>query len=169
MILICDCSLSMTVHRRSLALLVAAETVLSLRMFFPVLDITFIAYGQHAMAAEGCELFARQLPGGTKVSHAYHLCREVIDSHYNHAAGPLYLQHFSDGDNWSRLDNERSVRAAIDILPHTRAFEYVEVGDGVACTTLMASLGRLTHPDFRAIRVTTAEEAALTGWTARAY
>ncbi len=160
---LCDSSPSMDLHRRTLALTVASCSVLSLRSRYAGLDVRAIAYGRGAQVSPPRDLFRQACPDGARVSGAYQLARALLDRDWAALAGPIFLQHFSDGNNWSPLDNEHSVRNASGILPWLSALDYVEVGEGAAFTTLMATFGRISHHAFRAWRVTTQAEAALAG------
>jgi len=65
--------------------------------------------------------------GGTAISSALLLCRDLIRTNYNPAEWNVYLFQFSDGDNWED-DNSRCARLlAQDLLPDVNLFCYGEV------------------------------------------
>jgi uncharacterized sporulation protein YeaH/YhbH (DUF444 family) len=52
--------------------------------------------------------------GGTMISSAYKLCKEIIEAEYAPSSWNIYPFHFSDGDNWSADDT----RLCVDLLKH---------------------------------------------------
>ena len=64
-----------------------------------------------AMAREVSEeqFFTTKESGGTIISSAYYLADKIIKTDYPPHEWNIYLFHFSDGDNWSKEDNETSI------------------------------------------------------------
>lgn len=65
--------------------------------------------------------------GGTMISSAYTLCREIIKKDYNPADWNIYPIHFSDGDNWSEADNGRSLDLVREMLGWINQWSYAQV------------------------------------------
>ncbi len=65
--------------------------------------------------------------GGTRISSAYKVCKELLEKQFNAAEWNIYCFQFSDGDNWGD-DNRRSLEMLTnDILPKTNQFCYGQV------------------------------------------
>jgi uncharacterized sporulation protein YeaH/YhbH (DUF444 family) len=66
--------------------------------------------------------------GGTLISSAYKLCKEMINSDYPPSEWNIYPFHFSDGDNWSGEDTKLCMKILKeDLLPICNMFCYGQV------------------------------------------
>ncbi len=66
--------------------------------------------------------------GGTMISSAYKLCRDILKADYPKSAWNIYPFHFSDGDNWSADDTRLCIEMLkTDVLPHVNQFAYGQV------------------------------------------
>jgi uncharacterized sporulation protein YeaH/YhbH (DUF444 family) len=92
------------------------------------------------------------------VSSAYELALDVVNERFNPSQWNTYVFHFSDGDNWGDVDNQRCVELVRDILAVSSAFGYGEIrqGGGGVPSTLMRSFSPIDDPRF--IRVTVASK-----------
>ena len=84
--------------------------------------------------------------GGTMISSAYKLCRDIIDTDYPAQSWNIYPFHFSDGDNWSADDTRLCVELLKgEILPRVNQFAYGQVespyGSGQFIKDLRESVG----------------------------
>jgi uncharacterized sporulation protein YeaH/YhbH (DUF444 family) len=83
-----------------------------------------------AQAAEEDEetFFHIRESGGTKISSAYGLCKEIVQKEHPPADWNVYVFHFSDGDNWGGGDTEICVKLLNeDLLPDLNLFCYGQV------------------------------------------
>src|SRR2546425_9999261 len=66
--------------------------------------------------------------GGTMISSAYKLCRDIMDADYDSGSWNIYPFHFSDGDNWSADDTRTCVGLLKgEILTKVNQFAYGQV------------------------------------------
>jgi len=72
--------------------------------------------------------FRTRESGGTLISSAYNLCKEIIEKDYNPNEWNIYPFHFSDGDNWSADDTKLCLDLLDNvILPVSNVFCYGQV------------------------------------------
>ena len=84
--------------------------------------------------------------GGTMISSAYKLARDILAADYPSANWNIYLFHFSDGDNWSADDTRVCLETLQnDLLPIANLFCYGQVespyGSGQFVKDLRENLG----------------------------
>ncbi len=68
------------------------------------LETRFIVHDAIAREVDKESFFKTKESGGTIISSAYKLCREIIEADYPPEDWNIYTFHFSDGDNWSAAD-----------------------------------------------------------------
>jgi uncharacterized sporulation protein YeaH/YhbH (DUF444 family) len=83
--------------------------------------------------------------GGTRISSAYKLCAELLETRFQYSQWNNYVFQFSDGDNWGE-DNERSMSLLREkILPNVNQFCYGQVespyGSGEFLRSLRGAFG----------------------------
>lgn len=83
-----------------------------LRSKYNNVQIAFITHHTEAKEATEEEFFTKGESGGTKVSSAYQLAREMIKERFHSDSWNIYPFHFSDGDNWGDEDN----RICVDLV-----------------------------------------------------
>ena len=86
--------------------------------------------GKHVLRKEVDEktFFSTSESGGTLISSAYKLCKQIIDEDYPPSEWNIYPFHFSDGDNWSAEDTKLCVKMMKEFfLPQTNMFGYGQV------------------------------------------
>jgi len=89
-------------------------------------ELVFIAHDTQAKEVEEENFFKISHGGGTMVSSAFKLAKQIIEDRYPTQVWNNYVFAFSDGDNWPE-DNDRCVQAVKDILPLCQAVGYGEV------------------------------------------
>ncbi len=99
-----------------------------LRKHYKGLETRYIIHDAVAREVDRDTFFHTRESGGTMISSAYKLCKEIIDGEYSPSNWNIYPFHFSDGDNWSADDT----RLCIDllknaILPVVNLFCYGQV------------------------------------------
>ncbi|MFG1492451.1 DUF444 family protein [Halobacteriovorax sp. ZH4_bin.1] len=92
------------------------------------IEIRYIIHDATAKEVDEETFFRTRESGGTLISSALKLCKDMIASDYNSDEWNIYPFHFSDGDNWSAEDT----KVCLDILknsiiPNSNAFFYGQV------------------------------------------
>jgi sporulation protein YhbH len=117
-----------------------------LRNHYKGLESRYIIHDAVAREVDRDTFFHTRESGGTMISSAYKLCKEIIDTDYGASSWNIYPFHFSDGDNWSADDT----RLCIDllktgVLPVANLFCYGQVespyGSGQFIKDLRESVG----------------------------
>jgi uncharacterized protein len=92
------------------------------------IEIRYIIHDATAKEVDEDTFFRTRESGGTLISSAFKLCKEIIDADYNAAEWNIYPFHFSDGDNWS-TDDTKICLDLLDneILPQCNVFCYGQV------------------------------------------
>lgn len=97
-----------------------------LRRRYDKVEIKFIAHDYYARELEEKQFFTIADSGGTRVSSAYELCRDMIKHNYPNSIWNIYCFHSSDGDSWG--DEEYCADLASEILDlGAKLFGYAEI------------------------------------------
>lgn len=130
MFCIMDVSGSMDEERKSLAKRFFMLLYLFLDRNYERIDVVFIRHHTVASEVDEAEFFGSRETGGTVVSSALELAREIIRQRYASSLWNVYVAQASDGDNWN--DDSPLCRRLIDesILPLCQYFAYVEISQG---------------------------------------
>ena len=92
------------------------------------LQSRFIIHDSMAREVDRATFFGTRESGGTMISSAYKLCRQIIDKDYPPSDWNIYPFHFSDGDNWSMDDTLACVEILKDsLIPAANMFAYGQV------------------------------------------
>jgi sporulation protein YhbH len=131
-----------------------------LRTTYANVEIVFITHHTEAKEVDEESFFHLGESGGTRVSSAYQLALEVINERYNPSLWNVYAFHFSDGDNWGDVDNQRCLELVRNILDLANAFGYGEIQEGGrgGLTTLMSAFTPLTDPRFVRVSIGAKEQ-----------
>lgn len=110
------------------------------------IEIRYIIHDATAKEVEEDVFFRTRESGGTLISSALKLCKEIIESDYNPNEWNIYPFHFSDGDNWSADDTKVCLSLLDDFLiPNSNMFCYGQVesryGSGQFYKDLSAKYG----------------------------
>lgn len=89
-------------------------------------DLVFIMHHEDAKEVDEDEFFHSKESGGTVVSSALKLTKEIIDNRYNPNDYNIYIAQVSDGDNY-KADEADTINAMNKLLPLTQYFAYIEV------------------------------------------
>ena len=99
-----------------------------LRHQYKGLDCRYIIHDAVAREVDRETFFHTRESGGTMISSAYKLCRDIIRAEYPAESWNIYPFHFSDGDNWSADDTRHCIEMLrSDILPGVNQFAYGQV------------------------------------------
>ena len=99
-----------------------------LRHQYRGVEVRYIIHDAVAREVDKDTFFHTRESGGTMISSAYRLCRDILRADYPSSAWNIYPFHFSDGDNWSADDTRHCVDLLREeILPHVNQFAYGQV------------------------------------------
>ena len=99
-----------------------------LRHQYRNLEVRYIVHDAEAHEVDQHSFFHLKESGGTKISSAYELLLEQLQSRWRPEDWNIYPFHYSDGDNWSARDTERCIALLRDeILPRCNQFCYGQV------------------------------------------
>lgn len=99
-----------------------------LRSQYKSIEVVYIVHDAEAKVVDKDTFFHLRESGGTKISSAYELCLELINTKYSPENYNIYPFHYSDGDNWSSRDTERCIELIRDeLLPRVNQFCYGQV------------------------------------------
>ncbi|MES1998989.1 MAG: YeaH/YhbH family protein [Pseudomonadota bacterium] len=122
-----DVSGSMDENRKNIAKRFFMLLYLFLTKSYERIELVFIRHHTVAKEVAEADFFASRESGGTVVSSALVLMRDIIRERYPTANWNIYAAQASDGDNWES-DSPRCRELLVqDILPLTQFFAYVEI------------------------------------------
>ncbi|MCC6138848.1 MAG: DUF444 family protein [Bdellovibrionaceae bacterium] len=99
-----------------------------LKKHYKGLETRFIVHDAAAKEVDEETFFRTSESGGTLISSAYKILKEIIDTDYPASQWNIYPFHFSDGDNWSSDDTKLCMKMLTeDILPKVNFFGYGQV------------------------------------------
>lgn len=123
-----DVSGSMGDEQKELVRLEAFWIDTWLRRNYEGIESRYIVHDVRAGEVDKQTFFTLREDGGTRISSAFELCKEILDEHYDPALWNIYLFHFSDGDNSSEADNRTCVTLLDQhLLPRSNMFGYCQV------------------------------------------
>ena len=125
---IMDVSASMTQEHKDLAKRFFMLLNLFVSRKYKRVDCIFIKHHIQATECSEDEFFNNRENGGTIVSSAFKLAKEIIDDRYSPNEWNIYVSQASDGDNWDNDNEELLNILSNDILPITQYFSYIQVG-----------------------------------------
>jgi uncharacterized protein len=127
-----------------------------LRTRYSQVQIVFITHHTEAKEVDEDAFFNLGESGGTKVSSAYQLALDVIEERYPPSEWNIYPFHFSDGDNWGEVDNQRCLELVRALLERGNAFGYGEIQEGGrrSPSTLMSTFSAVRDPHFIGVTIT---------------
>ncbi len=123
-----DVSGSMGDEQKELVRLEAFWIDAWLRRNYEGIESRYIVHDVRAAEVDRQTFFRIREDGGTKISSAFNLCRNILETHYNPSEWNVYIFHFSDGDNSSESDSRECCKLLRDyMLPHVNMFGYCQV------------------------------------------
>lgn len=126
-----DVSGSMSQRKKELVRLTAFWIDSWLKAHYKNLVTRYIVHDAAAREVDAHTFFHVRESGGTRISSAYELCREIIRRDYPPDEWNLYAFHFSDGENYGDDDDRRCIELLRkDLLPPMNLFCYGEVQSG---------------------------------------
>lgn len=123
-----DVSGSMGDEQKELVRLEAFWIDAWLRRNYEGIDSRYIVHDVRAAEVDRQTFFRVREDGGTKISSAFHVCRQILESHYSPTEWNVYIFHFSDGDNSSESDSRECCKIMQEhLLPYINMFGYCQV------------------------------------------
>lgn len=89
--------------------------------------VVFIRHTQYAKEVTEEEFFHSRETGGTVMSSAMELMRQITEERYSTAEWNIYACQASDGDNWTDDNKVAYALMENDILPSVQYYAYVQV------------------------------------------
>jgi len=131
-----------------------------LRTRYKQVQIVFITHHTEAKEVDEDTFFNLGESGGTKVSSAYQLALDIANERYPASEWNTYPFHFSDGDNWGEVDNQRCLDLVKALLGRSNAFGYGEIQEGGrrSPSTLMSAFHQIRDPHFIGVTITKKED-----------
>jgi len=122
-----DVSGSMSEARKDIAKRFFMLLYLFLTRSYERIEVVFIRHHTVAMEVDEEDFFTSRETGGTVVSSALELMRDIARERYPSQAWNIYVAQASDGDNWEN-DTARCGELLLeDILPLVQYYAYVEI------------------------------------------
>ncbi len=90
-------------------------------------EVVFIRHHTSAKEVDEQEFFYSRETGGTIVSSALKLMKEVLDERYPVSEWNIYGAQASDGDNWNDDSSTCSKILMQDLLPKLQYYSYIEI------------------------------------------
>lgn len=100
---------------------------LFLKKNYETIDIVFIRHHTSAKEVNEEEFFYSRETGGTVVSSALELMRNIIQERYPESEWNIYGAQASDGDNWNNDSPKCREILVSDILPKVQYYSYIEI------------------------------------------
>ena len=126
---IMDVSASMTEMHKDLAKRFFMLLNLFISRKYKRVEAVFIRHHIQAKECDEEEFFTGRESGGTVVSSAFELAKDIMKDRYPTNEWNIYFAQASDGDNWSDDNDKLLSIIQKDILPITQFFSYIEVGE----------------------------------------
>lgn len=122
-----DVSGSMDEAKKSIAKRFFILLYLFLTRSYEHIELVFIRHHTVATEVNEEEFFYSRETGGTVVSSALVLMRDIMKKRYPNNAWNIYVAQASDGDNWNADSPQCQQLLMQDILPMVQYFAYVEI------------------------------------------
>ncbi|MCZ6831125.1 MAG: YeaH/YhbH family protein [Gammaproteobacteria bacterium] len=123
-----DVSGSMDQNTKSLAKRFFILLYLFLERHYERTEVVYIRHHTRAEEVDEEEFFYSRETGGTVVSSALELMRQIINERYPTSEWNIYGSQASDGDNWPD-DTQRCNQLLDQILPLVQYYAYIEISE----------------------------------------
>ena len=124
-----DVSGSMDEQRKDIAKRFFILLYLFLTRHYQKTDVVFIRHHTQASEVTEDEFFSSTESGGTVVSSALALMYELVQARYPSNEWNIYGAQASDGDNWHQDSSKCRELLTDRLLPLSRYFAYIQVGE----------------------------------------
>ncbi len=125
-----DVSGSMDEQKKQMAKRFFMLLYLFLNRNYEKIEVVFVRHHTAAEEVDEDDFFHSRETGGTIVSSALKLTRDIIAARYSSATWNIYVAQASDGDNWN--DDSPLCREILSesILPLVQYYAYIEITEG---------------------------------------
>ncbi len=148
-----DVSGSMTQRKKELVRLTAFWIDAWLKAHYPKLITRYVVHDAVAHEVDAHTFFHVRESGGTRISAAYEMCRNIIRRDYPADEWNLYAFHFSDGENFGGEDDRRCLELLKrELLPQLNLFCYGQVQSGGG-RLFMDTLSHITDEKLAAAKI----------------
>lgn len=128
-----------------------------LKKHYKGLETRFIIHDAASREVDEKTFFSTSESGGTLISSAYKLCKEIIENDYPPSEWNIYPFHFSDGDNWSGEDTRLCMSLLREFFfPRVNMFGYGQVESKYGSGQFLKDLGK-EFPDAEELVVSKIE------------
>lgn len=127
MFCIMDVSGSMDEEKKELAKRFFILLYLFLTRTYENIELVFIRHHTAAKRVNEEEFFYSRETGGTVVSSALELTRDLIKTEYNPNNWNIYVAQASDGDNWNADSPYCKDLIFKELMPHIQYYTYIEI------------------------------------------
>lgn len=127
MFCIMDVSGSMDETKKEMAKRFFIMLYLFLTRNYSKIELVFIRHHTTAKQVDEQEFFYSRETGGTVVSSALELLRNIIREHYPASEWNIYAAQASDGDNWSADSPQCQELLAKYLMPVVQYYAYIEI------------------------------------------
>ncbi len=122
-----DVSGSMTQQHKDIAKRFFILLFLFLKRNYTKIEVIFIRHHTSAKEVDEQEFFYSRETGGTIVSSALKLMKEIVHERYPASDWNIYAAQASDGDNWNDDSPLCSEILTKSILPYVQYYSYIEI------------------------------------------
>ena len=129
MFCVMDVSGSMTQDIKDLAKRFFILLYLFLQRSYKQIEVVFIRHHTAAKEVDEDDFFYSRETGGTIVSSALEMTRDIITQRYSPTDWNIYVAQASDGDNWEGDSAVCSKILTKGLMPLVQYFSYVEITD----------------------------------------
>ena len=129
MFCVMDVSGSMTQEIKDMAKRFFILLYLFLQRNYKQIEVVFIRHHTAAKEVDEDDFFYSRETGGTIVSSALEMNRDIIDKRYSPSDWNIYVAQASDGDNWEGDSSVCSKILTEHIMSKVQYFSYVEITD----------------------------------------
>ena len=129
MFCVMDVSGSMTQEIKDMAKRFFILLYLFLQRNYKQIEVVFIRHHTAAKEVDEDDFFYSRETGGTIVSSALEMSRDIIDKRYSPTDWNIYIAQASDGDNWEGDSSVCSKILTESIMQKVQYFSYVEITD----------------------------------------
>jgi len=123
---IMDVSGSMSTQKKYIARSFYFLVYQFLRYKYDQIEIVFISHHIDAKEVSEEEFFSRSPSGGTMISPALIMMRDIVEKRFHPTMWNIYGFHCSDGDNWAD-DSEKCLNETIKLVDLCQVYCYCEI------------------------------------------
>ena len=123
-----DVSGSMDQARKDMAKRFFILLYLFLERAYQRIEVVFIRHHTAAREVDEKDFFQARESGGTVVSSALNLLRDIVRERYTSSDWNVYVAQASDGDNWDQDSDTCRELLMESIMPLVQYYAYVEIG-----------------------------------------